>query len=178
MAHTWWHIGDEPDTEEELYARWAALRGDESFRGGGWLGNILGQRARYSGDPEADEYVAALRSTEELHPRPEQAGVDMPMYPLREEAAYAGLPSTGGVYNKPIDITPQAAVEKLIPKKPKKDSEDMDDFYAQLFMQSLVENLSGGKPGQAPGVVLGGRSSGLPTMMKQFNRQRKPWWIV
>ena len=68
-------------------------------------------------------------------------------------------------------------VPKVVADKPKEDTE-LDDFYSQLFMQSLVENLSGGKPGQAPGVVLGGRSSGLPTMMKQFNRQRKPWWIV
>jgi len=174
MAHAWWHIGDEPDTEEELYARWAALRGDESFRGGGWLGNILGQRARYSGDPEADAYVAALRG--EMAARPEQAGVDMPMGLSQEEAAYSGLPSTGGVYNKDIDITPQASVEKLIPKKEKEDKDD--DIWNQIFLMSLMEEMQGGKPGQAPGVVLGGRSGGLPSMMGQFKRQQKPWWIV
>jgi hypothetical protein len=145
--------------KQELYNRWAVMQGREPS----WADFM-----RYSGDPEADAYIAGLE--EEVAARPEQAGVAMPMGVSREEAAYGGIP--------PADVTPQAAVEKLIPKKPKKDSEDMDDFYAQLFMQSLVENLSGGKPGQAPGVVLGGRSGGLPTMMKQFNRQRKPWWIV
>ena len=91
-----------------------------------------------------------------------------PPTPLEEKGAY--MADTGGY---------KAAVAEMnAPKKPKKDSEDMDDFYAQLFMQSLVENLSGGKPGQAPGVVLGGRSGGLPSMMGQFQRQRKPWWIV
>ena len=145
--------------KQELYNRWAVMQGREPS----WADFM-----RYSGDPEADAYIAGLE--EEMAARPEQAGVNMPMGVGREEAEYGGLP--------PADVTPQAAVEKLIPKKPKKDSEDMDDFYAQLFMQSLVENLSGGKPGQAPGVVLGGRSGGLPTMMKQFNRQRKPWRIV
>ena len=43
-----------------------------------------------------------LRKTES---RPEQAGIDMSMYPDREEAAFSGLPST--------DITPTKAIEKL-----------------------------------------------------------------
>ena len=58
--------------------------------------------------------------------------------------------------------------------KPKKD----DDLFNQIFLMSLMENMQGGRPGQAPGVVLGGRSGGLPSMMGQFQRQRKPWWIV
>ena len=145
--------------KQELYNRWAVMQGREPS----WADFM-----RYSGNPEADAYIAGLE--EEMAARPAQAGVNMPMGVGREEAEYGGLP--------PADVTPQAAVEKLIPQKPKKDSEDMDDFYAQLFMQSLVENLSGGKPGQAPGVVLGGRSGGLPSMMGQFQRQRKPWWIV
>ena len=153
--------------KQELYNRWAVMQGREPS----WADFM-----RYSGNPEADAYISGLEG--EMTARPEQAGVDMPMGLTQEEAAYSGIPSTGGVYNKDIDITPQAAVEKLIPKKPKKDSGDMDDFYSQLFMQSLVENLSGGKPGQAPGVVVGARSGGLPSMMGQFRRQQKPWWIV
>jgi hypothetical protein len=176
MAHTWWHIGDEPDTEEELYARWAALRGDESFRGGGWLGNILGQRARYSGDPEADAYVAALR--EEMAGRPEQAGVDMPMGVSQEEAAYAGLPSTGGIYDKDIDITPQEAVEKLIPKKEKKKKTSSD--LERLFLYDLLSQMHGGDAGQAPAVVAGGGRREFPSMMRQFapwEREKPYWWL-
>ena len=91
-----------------------------------------------------------------------------PPTPLEEKGAY--MADTGGY---------KAAVTAMnAPKKPKKDSEDLDDFYSQLFMQSLVENLSGGKPGQAPGVVTGGGFRGLPSMMGQFRRQQKPWWIV
>ena len=151
--------------KQELYNRWAVMQGREPS----WADFM-----RYSGDPEADAYIAGLEG--EMAARPEQAGVDMPMGLTQEEAAYSGIPSTGGVYNKDIDITPQAAVDKLIPKKPKKDKED--DIYSQLFLASLMEEMGGGKAGQAPGVVLGGRSGGLPSMMGQFRRQQKPWWIV
>ena len=67
-------------------------------------------------------------------------------------------------------------VPKVIEDKPKKDKED--DYFSQLFLASLMEEMQGGKAGQAPGVVLGGRSGGLPSMMGQFRRQQKPWWIV
>ena len=109
----------------------------------------------------------ALRET--VTPTEEIAAARIPPpTPIEEKGAY--MAGRGGY---------DAAVTAMnAPKKPKKDSEDLDDFYSQLFMQSLVENLSGGKPGQAPGVVLGGRSGGLPSMMGQFQRQRKPWWIV
>jgi hypothetical protein len=122
---------------------------------------------RYSGDPEADAYISGLEG--EMAARPEQAGVNMPMGVGREEAEYGGLP--------PADVTPQAAVEKLIPKKEDKTDKD-DDLWNQIFLMSLMEEMQGGKPGQAPGVVLGARSGGLPSMMGQFKRQQKPWWIV
>jgi hypothetical protein len=53
-----------------------------------------------------------------------------------------------------------------------------DDIWNQIFLMSLMEEMQGGDPGQAPGVVLGGRSGNLPSMMGQFKRQQKPWWIV
>ena len=98
----------------------------------------------------------------------------------REEAAYAGLPD---VSPGSKDHTSRAATESLLGrplfKKGEKGKEDKEDnFYEQLFLQNLMTEMSGGKPGQAPGVVLGGRSGNLPSMMGQFQRQRKPWWIV
>ena len=144
--------------KQELYNRWAVMQGREPS----WADFM-----RYSGDPEADAYIAGLE--EEVAARPEQAGVAMPMGVSREEAAYGGIP--------PADVTPQAAVEKLIPKKEDKTDKD-DDLWNQIFLMSLMEEMQGGKPGQAPGVVLGARSGGLPSMMGQFKRQQKPWWIV
>ena len=76
-----------------------------------------------------------------------------------------------------MEAKPQSYTPKIIPEKPAEDTE-LDDFYSQLFLQSLVEEMRGGKPGQAPGVVVGGRTGELPSMMGQFRRQRKPWWIV
>jgi hypothetical protein len=73
-----------------------------------------------------------------------------------------------------MDAKPQSYVPKIIEDKPKED----DDLWNQIFLMSLMEEMQGGKPGQAPGVVLGGRSGNLPSMMGQFSRQRKPWWIV
>ena len=143
--------------KQELYNRWAAMQGREPS----WTDFM-----RYSGNPEADAYISGLE--EEIAARPAQAGVNMPMGVDREEAEYGGLPT--------VDVTPPASVEKLIPQKPKEDKED--NFYEQLFLQNLMKEMSGGKPGQAPGVVLGGRSGNLPSMMGQFQRQRKPWWIV
>lgn len=150
--------------KQELYNRWAVMQGREPS----WSDFM-----RYSGNPEADAYLSGIE--EEMASRPEQAGVNMPMGVSQEEAAYAGLPSTGGVYDKDIDITPKDAVEKLTPKK---EEDKDDDLFNQLFLMSLMENMQGGKPGQAPGVVLGGRSGTLPTMMRQFAPRRKPWWIM
>ena len=90
-----------------------------------------------------------------------------PPTPLEEKGAY--MEGRGGY---------DAAVTAMnAPKKEDKGDKD-DDLFNQLFLMSLMENMQGGKPGQAPGVVLGGRSGTLPTMMRQFSRQRKPWWIV
>ena len=144
--------------KQELYNRWAVMQGREPS----WADFM-----RYSGDPEADAYISGLEG--EMAARPEQAGVDMPMGVGREEAEYGGLP--------PADVTPQAAVEKLIPKKEDKTDKD-DDLWNQIFLMSLMEEMQGGKPGQAPGVVVGARRGGLPSMMGQFKRQQKPWWIV
>ena len=73
-----------------------------------------------------------------------------------------------------MDAKPQSYVPKIIEDKPKED----DDLWNQIFLMSLMEEMQGGKPGQAPGVVLGGRSGTLPTMMRQFAPRRKPWWIM
>jgi len=89
-----------------------------------------------------------------------------PPTPLEEKGAY--MEGRGGY---------DAAVTAMnAPKKPKEDKDD--DLWNQIFLMSLMEEMQGGKPGQAPGVVLGARSGGLPSMMGQFKRQQKPWWIV
>ena len=90
-----------------------------------------------------------------------------PPTPLEEKGAY--MEGRGGY---------DAAVTAMnAPKKEDKGDKD-DDLFNQLFLMSLMENMQGGKPGQAPGVVLGGRSGTLPTMMRQFAPRRKPWWIM
>ena len=89
-----------------------------------------------------------------------------PPTPLEEKGAY--MEGRGGY---------DAAVTAMnAPKKPKEDKDD--DLWNQIFLMSLMEEMQGGKPGQAPGVVLGARGGNLPSMMGQFSRQRKPWWIV
>ena len=89
-----------------------------------------------------------------------------PPTPLEEKGAY--MEGRGGY---------DAAVTAMnAPKKPKEDKDD--DLWNQIFLMSLMEEMQGGDPGQAPGVVLGARSGGLPSMMGQFKRQQKPWWIV
>ena len=68
----------------------------------GVAGNRYGAN-RYDSYSSSNRNAATfLRKTES---RPEQAGIDMSMYPDREEAAFSGLP--------PTDITPTKAVEKL-----------------------------------------------------------------
>ena len=130
-----------------------------------------------------DYFGLSPNAIRETTPSTEEIAANPDLYAYRGGELLAGLPpptplEEKGAYMQGRGGYDAAVTEMNAPKKSKKDSEDMDDFYAQLFMQSLVENLSGGKPGQAPGVVLGGRSGGLPSMMGQFQRQRKPWWIV
>ena len=89
-----------------------------------------------------------------------------PPTPLEEKGAY--MEGRGGY---------DAAVKAMdAPKKPKEDKDD--DIWNQIFLMSLIEEMQGGKPGQAPGVVVGAGSGNLPSMMGQFKRQQKPWWIV
>jgi len=107
----------------------------------------------------ANPDIYAYRGGELLAPLP-------PPTPLEEKGAY--MQGRGG-YDA-------AVAEMNAPKKPKKDKED--DIYSQLFLASLMEEMGGGKVGQAPGVVTGGGFGGLPSMMGQFRRQQKPWWIV
>ena len=90
-----------------------------------------------------------------------------PPTPLEEKGAY--MEGRGG-YDA-------AVTEMNAPKKEDKTDKD-DDLWNQIFLMSLMEEMHGDKPGQAPGVVLGARSGGLPSMMGQFKRQQKPWWIV
>ena len=148
--------------EEEFYERWAALQEainpDQGFREGGWLANILGERARYSGDPEADAYVQGLR---EEAAREEKFGEDLPEYgPDMEEEVFA----PGSVL---------AAPEK---GKGKKTSSTLE----KLFLYDLLKNMRGGDIGQAPAVVTGGPQRPFPTMMRQFapwEREKPYWWI-
>ena len=148
--------------EREYYDRWAAIQEainpDQGFREGGWLANILGERARYSGDPEADAYVQGLR---EEAAREEALGEDLPEYgPDMEEEVFA--PGS--------DL---AAPEK---EKGKKTSSTLE----KLFLYELLSNMRGGDIGQAPAVVAGGGRREFPTMMRQFapwEREKPYWWI-
>ena len=148
--------------EREYYDRWAAIQGainpDQGFREGGWLANILGNRARYSGDPEADAYVQGLRE-EAL--REETFGEDLPEYgpDMREEVFSPGSAT--------------AAPEK---GKGEKTSSTLE----KLFLYELMSNMRGGDIGQAPAVVTGGPPRPFPTMMRQFapwEREKPYWWI-
>ena len=101
--------------------------------------------------------------------------------PSTEEIAAARIPPPTPLEEKGAHMAGRggydaAVAEMNAPKKPKKDKED--DIYSQLFLASLMEEMGGGKVGQAPGVVTGGGFGGLPSMMGQFRRQQKPWWIV
>ena len=117
-----------------------------------------------------------------------QAGVEgnlalrEPITPnLAGEIAEARIPPPTPLEEKGAYMADRAGYDAAVtamnaPKKPKEDKDD--DLWNQIFLMSLMEEMQGGKPGQAPGVVLGGRSGNLPSMMGQFSRQRKPWWIV
>ena len=108
----------------------------------------------------ANPDIYAYRGGELLAPLP-------PPTPLEEKGQY--MADTGGY---------KAAVAAMNdPKKPK-EGKETEDIYSQLFLASLMEEMGGGKVGQAPGVVTGGGFGGLPSMMGQFRRQQKPWWIV
>ena len=159
--------------EEERYGRWAALQEainpDQGFREGGWLGNLLGQRARYSGDPEADAYVAGLQAEAK---REEAFGEDLPEYGPRDvvtgrmEEEVSAPPVTPGV----------AAAIAGEGKKEKKTTSDLE----KLFLYELMANMRGGDIGQAPAVVAGGGRREFPTMMRQFapwEREKPYWWI-
>jgi len=148
--------------EREYYDRWAAIQEainpDQGFREGGWLANILGERARYSGDPEADAYVQGLR---------EEA--------LREEAFGEDLPEYGPDMEEEV-FAPGSALAAPEKGKGKKTSSTLE----KLFLYELLSNMRGGDVGQAPAVVAGGGRREFPTMMRQFapwEREKPYWWI-
>ena len=109
---------------------------------------------RYSGNPEAETYITELQEE-------------------RQSPTVDDLPEYGPRGQEEVTATPVAAAVKAEDKTDKD-----DDLWNQIFLMSLMEEMQGGKPGQAPGVVLGARGGNLPSMMGQFSRQRKPWWIV
>ena len=109
---------------------------------------------RYSGNPEAETYITELQEE-------------------RQSPKVDDLPEYGPRGQEEVTATPVAAEVKAEDKTDKD-----DDLWNQIFLMSLMEEMQGGDPGQAPGVVLGARSGGLPSMMGQFKRQQKPWWIV
>ena len=109
---------------------------------------------RYSGNPEAETYITELQEE-------------------RQSPKVDDLPEYGPRGQEEVTATPVAAAVKAEDKTDKD-----DDLWNQIFLMSLMEEMQGGDPGQAPGVVLGARSGGLPSMMGQFKRQQKPWWIV
>jgi len=147
--------------EEEYYSRWAALQEainpDQGFREGGWLGDILGQRARYSGNPEADAYVQGLR---EEAVREETFGEDLPEYgPAMEEEVFA--PELAATTEKGKGKRTRSTLERL-------------------FLYDLLKQMHGGDVGQAPAVVAGGGRREFPTMMRQFapwEREKPYWWL-
>ena len=109
---------------------------------------------RYSGNPEAETYITELQEE-------------------RQSPKVDDLPEYGPRGQEEVTATPVAAEVKAEGKTDKD-----DDLWNQIFLMSLMEEMQGGDPGQAPGVVLGARGGNLPSMMGQFSRQRKPWWIV
>jgi hypothetical protein len=109
---------------------------------------------RYSGNPEAETYITELQEE-------------------RQSPKVDDLPEYGPRGQEEVTATPVAAEVKAEDKTDKD-----DDLWNQIFLMSLMEEMQGGDPGQAPGVVLGARGGNLPSMMGQFSRQRKPWWIV
>jgi hypothetical protein len=109
---------------------------------------------RYSGNPEAETYITELQEE-------------------RQSPKVDDLPEYGPRGQEEVTATPVAAEVKAEDKTDKD-----DDLWNQIFLMSLMEEMQGGDPGQAPGVVLGARGGNLPSMMGQFRRQRKPWWIV
>ena len=147
--------------EREYYDRWAAIQGainpDQGFREGGWLANILGNRARYSGDPEADAYVQGLR---EEAVREEAFGEDLPEYgPAMEEEVFA--PELAATTEKGKGKRTRSTLERL-------------------FLYDLLKQMHGGDVGQAPAVVAGGGRREFPTMMRQFSpweREKPYWWL-
>ena len=153
--------------EREYYDRWAAIQEainpDQGFREGGWLANILGNRARYSGDPEADAYVQGLR---EEAAREEAFGEDLPEYGPRD-------PVTGIAQE---EVSAPFASTVAEDTKGKKTSSTLE----KLFLYELMSNMRGGDIGQAPAVVAGGGRREFPTMMRQFapwEREKPYWWI-
>jgi len=182
MAHNWWNplphdVPGEVGTEEWFNRQgtfpgslgtipgnpdmpaameWARNKAEQEGREPNWK-DILSYWT--TDDPSATPAGAA-----QLY-RERQLGEDiLPEYgPEMEEEVFAP-PVTPGV---------AAAI-----KGPVKEVKETDDIYSQLFLASLMEEMGGGKVGQAPGVVTGGGFGGLPSMMGQFRRQQKPWWIV
>ena len=116
-----------------------------------------------------------------------QAGVEgnqalrEPITPnLAGEIAEARIPSPTPLEEKGAYMADRAGYDAAVTamNAPKKEEDKDDDLWNQIFLMSLMEEMQGGKPGQAPGVVVGARGGNLPSMMGQFKRQQKPWWIV
>ena len=118
----------------------------------------------------------------ETTPSTEEIAANPDMYAYRGGELLAGLPPPTPLEEKGAYMEGRGGYDAAVtamnaPKKEDKTDKD-DDLWNQIFLMSLMEEMQGGKPGQAPGVVLGARSGGLPSMMGQFKRQQKPWWIV
>ena len=116
-----------------------------------------------------------------------QAGVEgnqalrQPITPnLAGEIAEARIPPPTPLEEKGAYMADRAGYDAAVTamNAPKKEEDKDDDLWNQIFLMSLMEEMQGGKPGQAPGVVVGARGGNLPSMMGQFKRQQKPWWIV
>ena len=116
-----------------------------------------------------------------------QAGVEgnqalrEPITPnLAGEIAEARIPPPTPLEEKGAYMSDRAGYDAAVTamNAPKKEEDKDDDLWNQIFLMSLMEEMQGGKPGQAPGVVVGARGGNLPSMMGQFKRQQKPWWIV
>jgi len=149
-----------------------------------WWANLDEEKKKVLGDAiigQAGVEGIGYDSTRETIPSTAEIDANPNIYAYRGGELLAGLPPPTPLEEKGAYMEGRGGYDAAVtamnaPKKPKEDKDD--DIWNQIFLMSLMEEMQGGKPGQAPGVVLGGRSGGLPSMMGQFKRQQKPWWIV
>ena len=157
-----------------------------------WWANLDDEKKKVLGDAMIgqagvegkgmDYFGLSPDAIRETTPSTEEIAANPDIYAYRGGELLAGLPPPTPLEEKGAYMEGRGGYDAAVtamnaPKKEDKTDKD-DDLWNQIFLMSRMEEMQGGKPGQAPGVVLGARSGGLPSMMGQFKRQQKPWWIV